>query len=119
MAAKSVTRILQEARELILDPKHWTRGQFARRTKRSGPASVMDPKATCFCAVGATMRASGGSAQESALDYLRRAIKETGGEARGRITVFNDRPGRKVHTEVIAAFDEAIKLSKSRKKVTA
>jgi hypothetical protein len=127
MATKSVTKILQEARELILDPDHWIRGHSARTSRRGAVVNLHSPRATCFCASGAIRRASGENtgankgAHESPERLLQRAIRDGLGNKLSRVTSFNDRPGRivKIHGEVIAAFDAAIKLSKSRKKVTA
>lgn len=115
MATKSTTKILQEARALILDPEHWIRGTMARTKRRGIAVPARDPRATCFCASGAIRRASGDAPYFRAEGVLLDAMRGTG------VMSFNDRPGRisKIHAEVIAAFDAAIKLSKSRKKVLA
>lgn len=117
---KTATRILENARALISEPEHWTRGTMARVGVRGRHVDSKDADATCFCALGALRRAaSSGSEFEEVRYLLGRAIGSLG--AGKRIALYNDRKGCKTkrHAEILAAFDAAIKLSKPRKRVSA
>lgn len=120
MVTRSVTNILQEARALIETPKTWIRHAGARSSPRGPVVSATDPSAQCFCAIGAIAHVTGPmSMREPALAILRRALREIDGSQ--HLTHYNDRKGpkAKIHAEVLALFDAAIKLSKSRKRVSA
>lgn len=128
MAAKqkSVTRIIQDARALIADPAHWIRGTNAKTSQRGAVVSPDSAEATCFCAEGALIRAGGESinrlrASRALRDALRGDTVGAIGFERRHLISYNDREGSKakIHGEVIALFDAAIKKSKSRKKVSA
>ena len=49
---------LRAARTLIATPETWTRGAYARDAHRLAVAAS-SPSATCFCGMGALMRAAG------------------------------------------------------------
>ena len=94
--AKSVADVLREARKLIEKPEAWAQGESARDASgRRVP--IQDPKAVCFCAVGAIWKVS----HESHSD-ARRALAQVVGNA---VAFFND---SHTHAEVLAAFDAAI-----------
>lgn len=56
MTTPTTATILRHAKALISDPAHWIVGQFARDD--AGRSQYFDaPMATCFCMVGAILRA--------------------------------------------------------------
>lgn len=97
--------ILEKARALITDPKHWTRGKFARDTCGSS-VSVDSSTATCFCTVGAVYRVSASVTvgHHEALDLLANELDQLGRPSRS-IPTFND---SSTHEQVLALFDRAI-----------
>lgn len=93
--------VLVAARKLIDDPKHWTKGTYARNAE--GDHSVPDSdKATCWCSIGAIMRAAHG--QPFVDTKAIAALHRTGVT---NVAGFNDAVGRK-HFEVLKLFDNAI-----------
>lgn len=109
----SVVETLKLARAKIEDPKHWTKGALARRSKRGGEEAVDSDQATVWCALGA-IKAVDGPFEDNAIDLLCQAI--VGGSVTGakladaNISSFNDHPSTK-HLDVIRKFDEAIVLA--------
>lgn len=99
--------ILTGAREILSDPKRWTVGASARDT-HGNLCDVFAPRATCFCAVGALIKAS--SVQDD-VEYPR--VADTYFEARTAIANVtpkqlidvNDYEGREAVLEII---DQAI-----------
>lgn len=100
--------ILRKARALIDAPEKWTRGALARDADRI-PQWPADESATCFCSLGAIVKASGREAgQEHAPDTAsRRAMERAIGQ---NIETWNDDPAT-THADVLAAFDRAIALA--------
>lgn len=101
--------ILVKARELIAEPKNWTKGSYARNSE-GYPVSCNSEDAFCFCSLGAIQRAAADRSlleTEEARQALRRAIMiETRGVGRF-IDSWNDAPMCR-HADVLAAFDRAI-----------
>lgn len=96
----STLEVLRAARNLISDPKHWTRGSFAR-DKEGRMVLPEDRRATQWCAAGAIYattrdRATRGCAQNA----LRHALPA------GGIWLNNDQDDG--HERMLAAFDKAI-----------
>lgn len=56
-----IVDILKTARELLSDPKRWTKGSFARMEGKKGETGATVPalsdKAVCWCAEGAIQKA--------------------------------------------------------------
>lgn len=52
-----VLKILDEAQNLIRDPKHWTQGRYAA-TKEGYDAIATSEEASCWCARGAILRSN-------------------------------------------------------------
>lgn len=108
------SEILIKAKSLIDTPQKWTQGEYAKSEKgrRVQPTS---PRATCFCSVGAVLRATGSKDEffwmidneqrEEAIDILSEAMNVE------HVPLFND---THTHAEVMAAWDEAIKLAKEK-----
>lgn len=92
---------LRAARKLIADPSKWTKGWFARDAK-GVMASLDDPQAVCFCAIGA-IAATSATDSETVQALTRQAM------ARGFASVpdFNDHETTS-HADVLALFDAAI-----------
>lgn len=96
-------QILTQARELISDPKRWTKGYFAK-TALGAPCGSLSDRAICWCISGAINKVSEFKNHQVAYDRLRLVVGPL-------ITQFNDDP-KTTHADVIAAFDRAIEHSK-------
>ena len=93
--------LLTQARALLADPEHWTKGAYARGTKGE-PMSPTDNSAVCFCSVGAILRVAGHD-EDGAYHHLQRVcIRETSLS----LVTMND---TRSHPEVLAVWDIAIK----------
>lgn len=100
-------QILQCARELISDPKHWTKEATAR--DKYGEPTWPHSKLSCsYCMLGAVEKCAAQNFREeaTAVAYLNRAIPTKA----GYIANYNDAPRRK-HSQVLRVFDKAIKLA--------
>ena len=97
----STIAVLNRARMLIADERHWCRGAFARSWANipMWPHSFF---ARRFCAVGALKRAAGELLLPTQNAYL--ALEAQAGR---RVEGWNDEPTR-THSEVLALFDAAI-----------
>lgn len=96
--------LLAEARELISNPDHWTKGAYARvsPTDETG-LNFLSPKATCYCMFGALYRvAAVNDIDDKRLDRAELALLRVGGGIG-----FNDRSST-THEKVLKKFDEAI-----------
>lgn len=107
----SVLTTLTEARRLIEDPSHWTRGAAAR-TASDMPVRTSDRKAVSFCAVGTLQKVTGdedylslGAQSREAFFVLQAALNDWD------VIGWNDAPYR-THEEVLALFDDAIAYAK-------
>ena len=109
--------ILQNARNLIKLPEFWTQGCLARRANGL-PVFYRDETACRWCMAGAVLRERAvfpDSGQEAlaaigaAINVRRSAITPMA------IAAFNDEPGLP-HSEVLAVFDDAIKLLKAQER---
>lgn len=100
--AKDALTVLREARELISDPKRWTRGAFARDVEGTRVRSAAD-EAVCWCAIGAYNRAAGGTKQLEAFRLLQRASDDLFGK--DDPAEVNDEMD---HAAVLRMFDAAI-----------
>lgn len=104
--AKDALTVLRDARELISDPKRWTKG-YEARDRRGDTVWAGDKDAVCWCALGAVARATGrasisgiwSEAATHALDLIAFKTRSVGPAA------LNDRYG---HEAVLAMFDAAI-----------
>ena len=100
--------ILKKAKELIADPKHWTKGVLCR-DENFAPASVSD--GVCFCTLGAVERALYDLGYKDYSDRLRPFVNVSGHLDKfidSNIPAWNDNIHRS-HGEVLALFDCAIK----------
>lgn len=96
-----VRAVLLRAAEIVEKPGAWTQGAYAK-TAEGLVTSSQSPDATCWCMVGAVMRACDGDAKlESGCWY---AILGVLGS--GCVPDFNDAPGRTA-SEVAAKLREA------------
>jgi hypothetical protein len=93
--------VLTTGRELLADPKNWTKGWFAR-TKDGSTTHPDDPKAVCFCSIGAVGKTTPGQIK------LRRDVINLLDQVTGGIVQFND---NSTHAEVLAVWDKAIELA--------
>ncbi|MGE0278316.1 MAG: hypothetical protein AB7R40_23215 [Nitrospiraceae bacterium] len=110
---KDIT-VLRKMRELLSDPKRWTKGADARRTKRSrneSGLSALDKDATCWCLLGAASKCTGGVEDGYGLVALNTAILET--HIGHGIISFNDSK-RTRHSHVLKVLDRAIEIETQR-----
>lgn len=100
-----VTQILQAARDLIAKPENWTQDDFARAADGSGVAPHSD-EAVCWCSLGAINKVSPPVEDNQTKKLAKILLRNAMGTS---IAAFND---THTHEEVIAAWDETIKLAK-------
>lgn len=99
-------QLLDEARQLIADPAHWTRGTYART--RGGIATLPELyDADQFCAVGAIRRVGMGRRSRTLVGQAARALGRACDEQHPAMAVHvvNDELG---HYEVLRMYDLAI-----------
>jgi hypothetical protein len=96
--------VVQKARDLISDEKHWCQGAFARN-KVGFSVSIHNRLASSYCAMGALMFAAAELCRSinDAAD-LAREVSNTVSPDRSLIFI-NDHVG---HTAVLSLFDDAI-----------
>lgn len=111
------SQFLVEAKKLIDSPEKWTQDSFAK-DQTGAEVSYASSQATCFCSLGALRRVElnefcddSGELRERSKRFLNRAIEETTSYSLYGIAPFNDEAS---HEEVMAVWDEAIKLAKSK-----
>lgn len=98
-AEKTPLEIIAAARELISDPKRWTRGAYARN-EQGAACGARNPAAVCWCASGALIKCGGGAPFAGGIsDALLELLK------RECIVHKNDDEG---HASVLAAFDRVL-----------
>ncbi len=105
------TEILQAARDLLTDPRRWTKGAAAR-FEDGNTCSAQHPQAHSFCSRGALIRvqpAGGYEAYHGAYRFLEKCVRP---EVEGAepVTAWNDYY-QTTHAEVLAVFDKAIALA--------
>ena len=89
---------LQKMRELLADPKAWTKGAAARND-RGHKVDWNDPTAVCWCLAGAERRSAG----PTSLPWS--VLRLIAGDY--TIPDFNDDPST-THADILAALDRAI-----------
>lgn len=94
-------RVLREARELIA--RGWTQ-EVSARDANGTPVAPTDDTATCWCTIGALMRAGGARAASALAAFLPRNTS---------IPRWNDAPER-TQAEVLALFGRAIEAEEAR-----
>jgi hypothetical protein len=104
-------QVLINARALIADPAHWTRGTIAR-TANGRKVEWHDQSATKWCAMGAMYRAAydlvGDQKQAVRIgNDLANSIRPRRW-LRGGLPLINDARG---HTVVLAVFDKALQAA--------
>lgn len=99
--------ILIKIRELLADPKHWTKGSYAR-VKKGGESTSYDVEnATCWCLMGALNKVVNGvydSSTIKAKNLLQSCLPIKYLE---QLIEFNDNKNTK-HAQIIKALDCAI-----------
>jgi hypothetical protein len=112
MAEPFTTAIIERARDLIADRKHWCRFALAK-DKYGQHVNATDPMARRFCAVGALIATANeltsDPLQANALGRLAANIVSSRGE--WTLLAVNDFRG---HAAVIAFFDKAIAQARER-----
>lgn len=99
--------VLQSARELISDPDKWVQGHIA--VDRNGEyTNAASPYACRFCALGSLFRCTVGQPSDVYDDAVAVLASATPGSA---IATYND---SRTHAEVLAVFDHAIAIERSR-----
>ncbi|WP_316196634.1 hypothetical protein [Bradyrhizobium sp. SZCCHNS3053] len=106
-----ISKLLADAKGLIIEPSHWTQGASARN-KKNWPVSSDNPDAVCFCADGALVRTAGGLTDSyiNASDLLSSVARElSGGYGFVNLNDGNASIGQmSPHQAVLHAFDIAI-----------
>lgn len=102
------SEILIAAKALIENPENWVRGDYARPAKDSSDSIYgNDPKATCFCSLGALQRINNDEDHcTTGHEYLHH-VAMTGYDK--SIVDVNDEHD---HQEVMALWDKAIEKAK-------
>ncbi len=101
-----VSEYLKERKQLIVDPKNWTKGELARDVfGREVP--VNDRSAVCYCAMGALQR--GVVFYDDAFPVFFQARKRLESVVEN-ISIYND---THTHSEVMQKWDEAIVLAEA------
>lgn len=96
-------QVLLRAREIIADPKRWTRGAIAR-DRRSTDCAMSDSNAVRFCAYGALERAA--FELRSDTPWAIATASRIGSGIHKDLTDVNDGPGGR--KAVLALFDQAL-----------
>jgi hypothetical protein len=108
---KTPLEVLRGARDILARPEAWTQSAFARDCAHIA-VSVRSDEASCFCLLGAMIRASGRAELElEDAEYpleIQRAIElfRAANDVLA-IAAWNDNHGRK-HSHVLEAIDKAI-----------
>lgn len=109
---RCVNLVLIRAREIISDEARWIKGYYAKK-KDGVKTAASSPYATCWCAVGAIIKATSEVAQK---DFKRRLdIEDAAATALDDIIIpkfdsvanFNDHSST-THKDVLEVFDRAI-----------
>ena len=111
---KTTVEVLRDAKTL-LETKGWTQGTCARNA-REEPVDLVDPDASCFCAIGALWFVDGmdsPAAHAAEMALLRVTFHQKVLEQVRVGPHFNDPEGRTL-PEVLAKFDEAIAAEEAK-----
>lgn len=110
MADLTVSEVLSKAAALIEPEGAWGRNNYASDT-RGEVVVACSPRAVCWCASGAIVRATGSDDAFNPLAMQARlALRDILGE--GSIPAWNDARGR-TQAEVVSALREAAKLAEA------
>ncbi len=91
-------------KELLADPKKWTKGSYARN-EFGDPCKILSTEATCFCLYGALTRCyPAGEQHVSAANKLEDAMRKLNGHT--MIVKFNDSPDT-THEMLMQVLEEA------------
>ncbi len=103
--------VLIRAKQVLLDNK-WTTNTYAKKANGHTVCDVMDPAATCFCAVGAVFKAVNLSSLDRTSEPANatEAINYLITEVSYDISMFNDEVGT-TKKDILKAFDSAIVLA--------
>ncbi|MGO7308731.1 hypothetical protein ACCS91_33290 [Rhizobium ruizarguesonis] len=104
--------ILTAGRELLSNPDHWTKGVLAR-DKKGESIGPFDPKASCFCTIGAIHKVVGPQQSElkrQVVGYLIEAL-DTVHKVSAVVSAFNDHP-KTSHEQVLELWDKAIEIAR-------
>lgn len=105
----SVKDVLVEMRELLSDPKRWTKGMVARNAKHE-PCSSISGEAVCFCLWGAEVKVLDKHRRLNTL--LESAVDEVMHECspQASVSMFNDNEAT-THADVMRYLDRCIKVA--------
>ena len=99
---------LTKARALLARPEHWTQGALARFAPHGYATDVRDPKAKCFCVIGACLRSHHEEVNDpSWVLPLTTALIGWPTMDTALLSDFNDDLETR-HADVLALFDKAI-----------
>ena len=101
---KSRLEVLEDARDILDKPEHWTQGAFARDLDGS-PISATCCKAVCFCLAGAFIKAGDGADTKN---IYRLAMRVFPNDQR----LFSSLNDFSTHAEVLAYLDALIEFER-------
>jgi hypothetical protein len=105
---KTPVETLRCVRDLLLDPRKWTK-RVEARDKDNRSVTTDDPRAYSFCIIGATKVCEGEfRARTVVYDYVRRVMPTDRGSS---VSSFNDNAVT-THKDVITTLNNAIALAK-------
>lgn len=114
MIYMTASEVLQQARDLISDPKRWTQGTYAKTKEGSIAYPPTHKDAYCFCSIGAIARVQNllpvDAESSKAVGFLTQLVTgQPGVDDRWAIPEFND---SRTHDEVLQMFDFAIEAAR-------
>jgi len=113
-AGLSVADVLDRAADLIEPEGRWTQGAYAS-DKRNDSVDTLDPRADCFCAMGAVYRAAGASSiyKNGPIGLVHEVREHLLKMLGNSMASFNDAPDRK-QSEVVAALRSAAEAARAQ-----
>ena len=118
----ATTSLLEEAMQVLSDPKHWTKHCSARNHLTQPLDSAWDPDAVCWCVSGmiwklahdrfpSQMEPEASDKRLLAYDAMREIRRNIGGDPEITITDWNDSEVTH-HHHVLAVLGQAVKSSR-------
>lgn len=114
----NLAKVLTDAKALIAEPDHWTKGSFARKGQDGIGIAPNDPNATCYCSFGAIMCVTSYNTPASIFDEMGKIATRLLAErdpaievdpGKNPIVFFNDHPTT-THEDVMLLFNQSIAL---------
>lgn len=104
--------LITAGRRLILNPDNWFKGAEAR-TAKGIHCSPKDPRAACFCSIGAIFAYDSGQQGQLAVNLLDEATNALTGGQFTSIVSYNDNNGT-THEDILKVWDKADELAEAQ-----